>query len=113
MLKKDVRKGLKPAATVDPVELERFNRLADEWWKPDGKFKVIHAFNRARVEYLSALLAGRFQRDAKSPRPLEGLSLADIGCATGLVSEPLASLGAAVTGIDAAERNIAIAARHA
>src|SRR6185369_7728036 len=100
MLRKDIRKARpNPAATVDPAERERFNRLADEWRKPDGKFKVIHAFNRVRVEYLSGLLAGRFERDVNAPRPLDGLSLADVGCAAGLVSEAMSAQGASVTGI--------------
>src|SRR5262245_12944673 len=110
MLRKDIRKSQRvAAATADPAELERFNRLAEEWWKPEGKFKVIHAFNEARVAYLSALLANRFGRDLKAPRPLAKLTVADIGCAAGLVSEAIARLGADVTAIDAAERNIAIA----
>jgi 2-polyprenyl-6-hydroxyphenyl methylase/3-demethylubiquinone-9 3-methyltransferase len=114
MLRKDIRKVRpSPGGTVDPAELERFNRLAEEWRKPDGKFKVIHAFNRVRVEYLSALLARRFERDATAPRPLDGLLLADIGCAAGMISEALAGQGADVTAIDAAERNIAIATLHA
>jgi 2-polyprenyl-6-hydroxyphenyl methylase/3-demethylubiquinone-9 3-methyltransferase len=111
VLRKDERKTARP--TADPEEVERFNRLAAEWWKPDGAFKVVHAFNAARVGYLSRRLPELFGRDPGSPMPLDGLALLDAGCGAGLVSEPMASLGAGVLGIDASERNIMVARTHA
>ncbi|HVO02153.1 MAG TPA: bifunctional 2-polyprenyl-6-hydroxyphenol methylase/3-demethylubiquinol 3-O-methyltransferase UbiG [Candidatus Cybelea sp.] len=113
MLRKDVRKAAAAATTADPSEIARFNALAEEWWKPDGAFKTVHAFNRARIALLAERLPRLFGRDPRRPRPLDGLAVADIGCAAGLVTEPLSRLGARVIGIDAAERNIRIAQRHA
>jgi 2-polyprenyl-6-hydroxyphenyl methylase/3-demethylubiquinone-9 3-methyltransferase len=114
MLRKDVSKSL-PAAlgTADPVQIARFNALADEWWKPDGAFKVVHAFNRARVAHLRQRLPVLLQRDPTAPQPLTGLNIIDVGCGAGLVTEPISRLGARVLGIDAAERNVLVAERHA
>lgn len=111
MLRKDQLKTSRP--TADPAEIDRFNRLADEWWKPDGAFKVVHAFNAARVGWLSRRLPELFGRDAATETPLTGLTLLDAGCGAGLVSEPMARLGATVTGIDASERSVMTASRHA
>lgn len=111
MLRKDVRQATRP--TADPAEITRFNRLADEWWKPDGAFKVVHAFNAARVAYLSDLLPRLLDREPKAAAPLKGVSILDVGCGAGILTEPISRLGADVLGIDAAERNILIAARHA
>ena len=118
MLRKDVRKSHPGAAggalsTADPQEIERFSRLAEEWWKPDGAFKVIHAFNRARVDHLAQRLPLLLGRDPAAPAPLAGVSVLDVGCGAGLVSEPISRLGAEVLAIDAAERNIQVAERHA
>ncbi len=123
MLRKDIRKGAFQASviagpagtqsTADPAEIARFEQLADEWWKPDGAFRVVHAFNAARVSYLSECLPRLSQRDAKSPTPLLGLEILDVGCGAGIVTEPISRLGGSVLGIDAAERNILIASRHA
>jgi 2-polyprenyl-6-hydroxyphenyl methylase/3-demethylubiquinone-9 3-methyltransferase len=114
MLRKDVRKALAvSAATADPAEVARFNALAEEWWKPDGTFKVIHAFNRARVAHLSQRLPVLLGRDPSAASPLAGLKIIDVGCGAGLVTEPISRLGAEVLGIDAAERNILVAERHA
>ena len=99
--------------TVDPREVERFAALAAEWWNPRGKMKVLHIFNPVRLAYLREKLVAHFGRDPRSMRPLEGLRLLDIGCGGGLLCEPLARMGASVTGIDPAERNIAIASLHA
>lgn len=118
MLRKDVRKPAfdkqsGKSATADPAEIARFERLADEWWKPDGAFKVVHAFNATRVAYLTERLPAFVGRPATAPEPLSGLSIIDVGCGAGIVTEPISRLGADVLGIDAAERNILIASRHA
>ncbi|QFR33109.1 bifunctional 2-polyprenyl-6-hydroxyphenol methylase/3-demethylubiquinol 3-O-methyltransferase UbiG [Ancylobacter sp. TS-1] len=101
------------ATTVDPREVERFAALAAEWWNPRGKMRVLHRFNPVRLAYLREKITAHFGRDARAIRPLEGLSLVDIGCGGGLLSEPLARMGATVTGIDPAEKNVRIAALHA
>jgi len=91
----------------------RFNRLADDWWNPEGAFTMAHAFNRARVEHLARRLPALLGRDPAGALPLTGLSLLDVGCGAGIATEPLSLLGAAMTGIDAAERNIRVARHHA
>lgn len=101
------------ATTVDPREVERFAALAAEWWNPRGKMRVLHKFNPVRLAYLRERITDHFGRDARAIRPLEGLRLVDIGCGGGLISEPLARMGASVVGIDPAERNVRIAALHA
>lgn len=100
-------------STVDPAEVEKFSRIAAEWWDPNGKFRPLHKFNPARLGYIRDALTAHFQREARAARPLAGLRLLDVGCGGGLVCEPMARLGADVTGIDASERNIAVAALHA
>lgn len=115
MLRKDILTSDKAqASTADNAEIERFNALAEEWWKPNGKFKVVHAFNATRVGWLSTHVPAAFDRAAMTTatRPLEGLRLVDVGCGAGIVTEPMARLGAQVLGIDAAERNVAIATHH-
>jgi len=99
--------------TVDPAEVERFSRIADEWWDPRGKFAPLHQLNPVRIGYIRDRAAAHWQRDALSGRPLDGLSLLDIGCGGGLLSEPMTRLGAQVTGVDASGRNISVAALHA
>jgi 2-polyprenyl-6-hydroxyphenyl methylase/3-demethylubiquinone-9 3-methyltransferase len=101
------------ASTVDPVEIERFSRIAEEWWDPTGKFAPLHRLNPVRIGYIRDRAATHWHRDALSGCPLNGLSLLDIGCGGGLLCEPMARLGAEVTGIDASGRNIATAADHA
>lgn len=114
MLRKDVRKISPPASgTADPAEIARFNALAEEWWNPDGAFKVIHAFNRVRVEHLFERLPILLRRDPRTARSLAGMKIIDVGCGAGLVTEPISRLGAAVIGIDAAERNVLVAEGHA
>jgi 2-polyprenyl-6-hydroxyphenyl methylase/3-demethylubiquinone-9 3-methyltransferase len=114
MLRKDLRRGSPAAAgTADPAEIVRFNAFAEEWWKPDGAFKVVHAFNRVRVAHLRERLPPLLGRDPNAPRPLAGLKIIDVGCGAGLVTEPISRLGAEVIGIDASERNVAVAERHA
>ncbi len=99
--------------TVDPAEIERFSRIAEEWWDPAGKFAPLHRLNPVRIGFLRDRAAAHWRRDALGGSPLRGLDLLDIGCGGGLLCEPMARLGARVIGIDAAERNIATAARHA
>lgn len=101
------------AGTVDPAEVERFSRIADEWWDPRGKFAPLHRLNPVRIGHIRDRAAAHWQRDALSGRPLDGLSLLDIGCGGGLLSEPMTRLGARVTGVDASARNITVAALHA
>lgn len=107
----------RPAATagnsIDPAEVAKFSALAAEWWDPRGQFRPLHRLNPLRLKFLRDQLAARFGRDPLGERPLEGLSLADIGCGGGLLCEPLARLGATVTGIDASEENVAVARVHA
>src|SRR5437764_5198972 len=100
-------------STVDPAEIERFSRISEEWWDPAGKFAPLHRLNPLRIGYIRDRAAVHWRRDPLSGSPLEGLSLLDIGCGGGLLSEPMARLGAGVTGIDAAARNITVANRHA
>jgi 2-polyprenyl-6-hydroxyphenyl methylase / 3-demethylubiquinone-9 3-methyltransferase len=99
--------------TLDAEEVERFSRLASEWWNPQGKFRPLHQIGPPRLSFIRDSAVERFGRDAKALRPLSGLTAVDIGCGGGLVSEPLARMGATVTAIDPAERNIAIAKGHA
>jgi 2-polyprenyl-6-hydroxyphenyl methylase/3-demethylubiquinone-9 3-methyltransferase len=114
VLRKDIRKNLPLSwGTSDPAQIARFNALAEEWWKPDGAFKTVHAFNRVRVAHLSERLPVLLQRNPKAPQPLTGLNIIDVGCGAGLVTEPMSNLGAAVLGIDAAERSVLVAERHA
>ena len=99
--------------TIDAGEVERFSRLAQEWWNPAGKFKPLHRFNPVRLEYIREQLAMNFDRDITKGRPFEGLSILDIGCGGGLICEPMARLGGAVVGADASETNIEVAKIHA
>lgn len=101
------------ASTVDPAEIERFSRIAEEWWDPAGKFAPLHRLNPLRIGYVRDRVASHWRRAALSGHPLEGLSLLDIGCGGGLLCEPMARLGAQVSGIDASGRNVSIAAAHA
>jgi 2-polyprenyl-6-hydroxyphenyl methylase/3-demethylubiquinone-9 3-methyltransferase len=102
-----------PAATLDADEVRRFDRIAAEWWDANGKFRPLHQIGPARIEYARDRIARQFGRDVRSVRPLTGLSLVDIGCGGGLVCEPMARLGASVTGIDPSPETIAAASRHA
>ncbi len=100
-------------STVDSAEIERFSRIAEEWWNPTGKFAPLHRLNPLRIGYIRDRAAAHWKRDPLSGAPLEDLSLLDIGCGGGLLSEPMARLGGRVTGVDAAARNIAVAGLHA
>lgn len=101
------------AATLDPEEVDRFTRFASEWWDAGGKFRTLHLIGPARLTFLRDAMVGHFGGRGGLARPLDGLSVLDIGCGGGLVCEPLARLGARVTGIDPAEDNVKAAARHA
>lgn len=99
--------------TIDPREIEHFSALAAEWWNPAGKFRPLHKFNPVRLTYIRDRIAGHFGRDSRSATPLEGLRVLDIGCGGGLLSEPLARVGATVVGADASRTNIEVAKIHA
>lgn len=101
------------AATVDPDEIARFNAMAEQWWDPDGPLKPLHALNPCRLGYAVDQIAVQHGRDPKVRRPFAGLRLLDIGCGGGLMTEPMARLGAEVVGADAGEENIAVAKAHA
>ncbi len=99
--------------TIDPAEIAKFEAMAAEWWDPNGKFRPLHMMNPVRLDYIPRQIAAEFGRDLTAERPFEGLRLLDIGCGGGLLSEPMARLGADVVGADAAERNIPVARVHA
>jgi 2-polyprenyl-6-hydroxyphenyl methylase / 3-demethylubiquinone-9 3-methyltransferase len=101
------------AATLDPAEVDRFGRLASEWWDANGKFRTLHLIGPARLAFLRDEMVRHFGRPGGGRTPLDGLAVLDIGCGGGLVCEPLARLGAAVTGIDPAADNVEAARRHA
>jgi 2-polyprenyl-6-hydroxyphenyl methylase/3-demethylubiquinone-9 3-methyltransferase len=99
--------------TVDAEDVAKFSRIAEEWWDANGKFKPLHRLNPVRLEYLRTQILAHTGRADGGMRPLSGLRLLDIGCGGGLISEPMARLGAEVTGIDASEKNVAVAKLHA
>ncbi len=101
------------APSIDPAEVARFSAIADQWWDPRGKFRPLHRINPVRLSYIRDTLTAHFGLDARAGAPLTGLRILDIGCGGGLLSEPLARLGASVTGVDASERNIKTAMTHA
>ena len=102
-----------PRTSIDPAEIAKFEAMAAEWWDPKGKFRPLHLMNPLRLDYIADQIAAEFGRDRRGLRPFEGLRVLDIGCGGGLVAEPMARLGAAVVGADAAEANIAVARLHA
>jgi len=99
--------------TIDPAEVAKFEAMAAEWWDPNGKFKPLHMLNPCRLDYITSQIAAEFDRDLSTDAPFAGLRILDIGCGGGLLSEPMARLGAEVVGADAAERNIPVARIHA
>jgi 2-polyprenyl-6-hydroxyphenyl methylase/3-demethylubiquinone-9 3-methyltransferase len=101
------------ATTASSDEVARFQALADQWWNADGTFKPLHQLNPTRLAFLRDRLASHFGRDALAERPFAGLTLLDVGCGGGLLSEPLARLGFTVTGIDAGDQAIGVARLHA
>ena len=100
-------------STIDPAEVAKFEAMAAEWWNPNGKFKPLHMLNPCRLDYITAQIAAEFDRDLTTLNPFKGLRILDIGCGGGLLSEPMARLGAVVVGADAAPRNIPVAQLHA
>ncbi len=100
-------------ASVDEAEIAKFSAMAAEWWDPAGKFAPLHKFNPVRLGFIRQTAADHFGRDGRTLRPFAGLRLLDIGCGGGLLSEPMARLGFAVTGADAADKNIKVASAHA
>ena len=99
-------------STINKKEIEKFSRIAEEWWDPTGKFKPLHKFNPIRISYIKEKIIDSFKLD-NSDKPLQKIKLLDIGCGGGLLSEPMCRLGAEVTGIDASEKNIQVAKLHA
>jgi 2-polyprenyl-6-hydroxyphenyl methylase / 3-demethylubiquinone-9 3-methyltransferase len=99
-------------SSVNKKEIEKFSKMAAEWWDPSGKFKPLHKFNPIRIEYIKANIINNFKLKVKE-KPLDKINILDIGCGGGLLSEPMTRLGANVTGIDASNKNINIAKLHA
>lgn len=100
-------------SSINPAEVAKFEAMAAEWWDPHGKFQPLHQMNPCRLDYITSQIAAEFDRDLTRPKPFVGLRLLDIGCGGGLLSEPMARLGAEVLGADAAPRNIPVAQLHA
>ena len=100
------------STTINKDEIQKFSRLADEWWDVNGKFKPLHMFNPIRIEYITEKIKKHYEIKKDKISFLEGLNILDIGCGGGLISEPMARLGAKVRGIDASEKNINIAKLH-
>jgi len=98
--------------TVDKKEIEKFSKIAMDWWNPNGMFKPLHLFNPIRIEFIKDKLISHFKIEPNIQKPLAGLKILDIGCGGGLLCEPLTRLGADVTGIDASEKNIKVAKLH-
>ena len=97
--------------SVNKKEIDKFSKMADEWWDPEGKFKPLHKFNPTRIKYIKENIINNFKLKNKL-RPLSGINILDIGCGGGLLSEPMSRMGAKVTGIDASDKNIKIAKLH-
>jgi len=104
---------MRPAASIESAEIERFSRVAEDWWNPDGKFRPLHRLNPLRVEYVRDQICAHFNRDVASRASLKDLKILDIGCGGGLLAEPMARLGAYVVGLDASEQTISVARAHA
>mgnify|MGYP000704414922 FL=1 len=98
--------------TINKEEIQKFSNLAEEWWDVNGKFKPLHMFNPIRIEYITENIKKYYKIKSNKSNSLEGLKILDIGCGGGLISEPMARLGAKVTGIDASEKNIEVAKLH-
>ena len=98
--------------TINKKEIEKFSRIAEEWWNPEGKFKPLHKFNPVRISYIKNNIISSFKLENKK-KPLRNIKILDIGCGGGLLSEPLSRLGASVVGIDASYKNVEVAKLHA
>ena len=99
--------------TINKKEIEKFSKIAEEWWDPNGKFKPLHKFNPIRISYIKENIINTFNLKNKKDNPLSEIKILDVGCGGGLLSEPLSRLGAEVFGIDASDKNIKIAKLHA
>ena len=99
--------------TINKKEIEKFSKLAEEWWNPNGKFAPLHKFNPIRIEYIKEKLISHYKLNPDSDEPLKNINILDLGCGGGLLSEPMKRLGAKITGIDASVENIKIAKIHA
>ena len=99
--------------TVDKIEIEKFSKMAKDWWNPNGKFKPLHLFNPARIQFIKEKIISHYKFEPKNIEPLKKINLLDIGCGGGLLCEPLKRLGANVTGIDVSQKNIEVAKFHA
>ena len=99
-------------STIDKIEVEKFSKLAKDWWNPEGKFKPLHLFNSTRIEFIKKKLISYFKLNIDSKEPLRKLKILDIGCGGGLLCEPLSRMGATMTGIDASKNNIEVAKLH-
>ena len=99
--------------TINKKEIEKFSKLAKDWWNPNGKFKPLHQFNPARIKFIKQKLISYFKLNSRSLKPLNKLNILDIGCGGGLLCEPLKRLGGNMTGIDASKNNIEVAKLHA
>ena len=100
------------STTINKEEIQKFSKMAEEWWDVNGKFKPLHMFNPIRIEYITENIKKHFKIRREETNILEGLNILDIGCGGGLISEPMTRLGAKVTGIDASEKNINVAKTH-
>ena len=100
-------------STINKDEINKFSKIADEWWDINGKFKPLHMFNPIRIEHILDTTLNYFQIDKNKKLPLKNLKILDMGCGGGLISEPMSRLGAEVTGIDASDKNIQVAKLHA
>ena len=100
------------STTINKQEIQKFSKLADEWWDVNGKFKPLHMFNPIRIEYITENIRKHFKIKNDKFNFLKGINILDIGCGGGLISEPMARLGAEVTGVDASEKNIKVADLH-
>jgi 2-polyprenyl-6-hydroxyphenyl methylase / 3-demethylubiquinone-9 3-methyltransferase len=99
--------------SLDPAEVEKFSKIAAEWWNPKGKFGILHVFNPVRIAWITEQVAARMGRDPHGEKPFVGLRFLDIGCGGGLLSEPMARLGAEVVGVDPSQKNVNTATVHA
>ncbi|EYU31619.1 hypothetical protein ABFS82_13G041100 [Erythranthe guttata] len=105
--------NLQSKSSLNETELKKFAAISETWWDAEGPFKPLHLMNPTRLAFIRSTLCRHFGKDPNSTRPFEGLKFVDVGCGGGILSEPLARMGATVTGVDAVEKNIKIAQLHA